>query len=95
MMLRYCHSDDFGLPETSFTVCTFWYILALQSIGEEEEARRLFTQLLAVRTRTGLLSEDVSLDGRNELWGNIPQTYSMVGIIMCALRLSTKWRDVY
>ena len=28
-----------------------------------------------------------------ELWGNIPQTYSMVGLILSALRLSKPWVD--
>ena len=37
--------------------------------------------------RVGLLSEDT--DPRTgELWGNFPQTYSMVGIINAAMRLS-------
>jgi len=29
-----------------------------------------------------------------ELWGNFPQSYSMVGIIISALRLSRYWEDV-
>ena len=29
-----------------------------------------------------------------ELWGNFPQTYSMVGIIVSALRLSRQWEEV-
>jgi hypothetical protein len=28
-----------------------------------------------------------------ELWGNFPQTYSMVGIINGAVRLSARWDD--
>jgi len=27
------------------------------------------------------------------LWGNFPQTYSMVGIITTATRLSRRWED--
>jgi hypothetical protein len=27
------------------------------------------------------------------MWGNYPQTYSMVGIINCAMRLSRSWED--
>jgi hypothetical protein len=27
------------------------------------------------------------------LWGNFPQTYSMVGIINSAMRLSKSWED--
>ena len=41
----------------------------------------------------GLLSEDVAPATR-ELWGNFPQTYSMVGVINGAVRLSRPWDDV-
>ena len=38
-LFRYIAADDFGNPETSFTICTFWYIDALASIGRMGEAR--------------------------------------------------------
>jgi hypothetical protein len=86
-MFRYGEADDFGEPETAFNICTFWYINALAEIGREDEARGLFEEMLRCRTRLGLLSED--LDVRSgELWGNFPQTYSLVGIILGAIRLS-------
>ena len=54
------------------------------------EARALFEQMLSHRTASGLLSEDIGLeDGR--LWGNYPQTYSLVGLINCASLLSRPW----
>ncbi|GAB1594472.1 glycoside hydrolase family 15 protein [Lysobacter claricitrinus] len=89
-MLRYVAPDDFGVPETSFTICTFWYIDALASVGRADEARELFERVLARRNALGLLSEDMSLEG-NELWGNFPQTYSHVGLINAAMRLSRPW----
>ena len=93
-LLRYDEEDDFGLPETAFLVCTQWWILALAQIGEKARARELFQKVLARRNHLGLLSEDVaSEDG--ELWGNFPQTYSMVGLIQCAMRLSISWDDAY
>lgn len=89
---RYALPDDFGEPENAFNVCTFWYVDALAATGRKEEAREIFENLLACRTSLGLLSEDT--DPRtNELWGNFPQTYSMVGIINCAVRLSRSWED--
>jgi GH15 family glucan-1,4-alpha-glucosidase len=91
-MLRYDNEDDFGLPETAFNICTFWLIEALHRSGEDEEARRLFEAMLANRTRSGLLSEDMDFE-TGELWGNFPQTYSLVGIINCAGQLSRSWRD--
>ena len=86
--------DDFGLPESAFIVCSFWYVDALHALGREEEARALFEKLLSCRNRHGLLSED--LDPRTgELWGNFPQTYSMVGLINSALRLSKSWETAF
>jgi GH15 family glucan-1,4-alpha-glucosidase len=91
-MLRYDNEDDFGLPETAFNICTFWLIEALHRSGEDEEARRIFEAMLAHRTKSGLLSEDMDFE-TGELWGNFPQTYSLVGIINCAGQLSRSWRD--
>ncbi|MCJ2186564.1 glycoside hydrolase family 15 protein [Novosphingobium beihaiensis] len=91
-MLRYANEDDFGLPETAFNICTFWLIEALHRSGDDEEARRLFEAMLGHRTKSGLLSEDMDFE-TGELWGNFPQTYSLVGIINCAGQLSRSWRD--
>ena len=49
--------------------------------------------MLACRNHVGLLSEDISPKS-GELWGNFPQTYSMVGIINGAVRLSRPWDDM-
>jgi pentatricopeptide repeat protein len=91
-IFRYAAADDFGMPETAFNVCNFWYIDALAELGRIDEARSLFEHMLKCRNRLGLLSED--LDPRtHESWGNFPQTYSMVGIIHSASRLSRPWED--
>ncbi|HEV7489928.1 MAG TPA: glycoside hydrolase family 15 protein [Rhodanobacteraceae bacterium] len=92
-MFRYVAPDDFGAPETSFAVCTFWYADALAATGRVDEARALFEQLLAVRNPLGLLSEDIE-PGTGELWGNFPQTYSLVGLINTATRLSRSWDSI-
>jgi len=92
-VFRYDAPDDFGAPEVAFTVCTFWFIEALAVIGRADEARRMFEAVLACRNGLGLLSEDVD-PATGELWGNFPQTYSMVGLIKCAMRLSKPWEDV-
>lgn len=91
-LFRYVAPDDFGMPETSFTVCTFWYIDALASIGRIEQARNLFERVLAMRNPLGLLSEDLAFDD-GQAWGNFPQTYSHVGLIIAAMRLSRPWQD--
>ncbi len=92
-MRRYEAPDDFGRPETAFNVCTFWRIDALARIGRTEQAREIFEAMLACRNHVGLLSEDIA-PRTGELWGNFPQTYSMVGIINGAVRLSRPWDDV-
>ena len=92
-MLRYATADDFGEPETAFTVCSFWLIEALAKTGRREEARTLFGRLLDRRTPSGLLSEDADFD-TGELWGNFPQTYSLVGVINAAVLLSKPWSEV-
>ena len=91
---RYSEEDDFGVPENAFVVCTFWYVNALAAIGRKEEARELFEHILSCRNAHGLLSEDIDTRTR-EQWGNFVQTYSMVGIIDSAARLSKRWEDVY
>ena len=93
-LFRYKSADDFGTPETSFTICTFWYIDALAALGRHDEARRLFENVLACRNHVGLLSEDLDPNSR-ELWGNFPQTYSMVGLISSAMRLSRSWEEAF
>jgi GH15 family glucan-1,4-alpha-glucosidase len=93
-VFRYVEADDFGTPHNAFTLCTFWYIDALAQIGRRAEARTLFEHMLARCTSLGLLSEH--LDPKNgELWGNFPQTYSMVGIIHSAMRLSEPWEVAF
>jgi GH15 family glucan-1,4-alpha-glucosidase len=89
---RYHAPDDFGAPENAFNICTFWYIDALAATGRRDEAREIFENMLACRNPLGLLSEDID-PATHELWGNFPQTYSMVGIINSAMRLSTSWED--
>jgi GH15 family glucan-1,4-alpha-glucosidase len=91
-MLRYSAPDDFGAPVTAFNVCTFWLIEALYRTGRKAEARILFEEMLSRRTAAGLLSEDIDPD-TGELWGNYPQTYSLVGIINCAVLLSKPWSE--
>jgi GH15 family glucan-1,4-alpha-glucosidase len=91
-VMRYDEADDFGLPQTAFLLCTFWYIDALALVGRAEEGRALFENTLARRNHVGLLSEDIDPES-GELWGNFPQTYSQVGLILSAMRLSRTWEE--
>ena len=91
-LLRYAAADDFGVPETAFLVVKFWYLDALAAIGRRDQARELYAELLAARNSFGLLSEDLH-PHTGEMWGNIPQTYSMAGLINTAMRLSMSWEE--
>jgi len=93
-LFRYRVADDFGVPRTAFNICTFWYIAALAVMGRRDEARELFENMLARRNHAGLLSEDLD-PGSGALWGNFPQTYSMVGLIQSAMRLSRSWDEAF
>jgi GH15 family glucan-1,4-alpha-glucosidase len=93
LVYRYQHADDFGVPANTFTMCSFWYVNALAAVGRVVEARQIFEQLLLRRNSAGLLSEDID-PVTGEQWGNFPQTYSMVGIITCAIRLSRSWEEM-
>ncbi|NDD92309.1 glycoside hydrolase family 15 protein [bacterium] len=91
---RYRAPDDFGVPTSTFTVCAFWLADALWAIGRKEEARELFSSVLSRANHLGLLSEDFDPDS-GVLWGNFPQTYSHVGLINTAWRISRSWEDAF
>jgi len=93
-VFRYVEADDFGKPDNAFLVCTFWYINALAALGKRDQARALFENVLACRNRHGLLAEHIDPRTR-EQWGNFVQTYSMVGLIGSAIRLSVRWDQAF
>jgi GH15 family glucan-1,4-alpha-glucosidase len=93
-VMRYANEDDFGMPEAAFLTCRFWLIDAWWWLGRREEARDLFVDALGHRNRYGLLAEDIHPQ-TGQLWGNFPQTYSMAGLILTAMRLSRTWEDRY
>jgi GH15 family glucan-1,4-alpha-glucosidase len=83
LMHRYIIADDFGKPTSSFTICTFWLIQALYKIGNTEEAKIIFDNLLACANHLGLLSEDIDF-ATKRLLGNFPQAYSHLALINTA-----------
>ncbi|RII25823.1 MAG: glucoamylase [Geobacter sp.] len=93
-IFRYVEEDDFGAPENAFIVCTYWYIYALVALGRSDEARLLFENLLTRHNRHGLIAEHIDVR-TGEQWGNFVQTYSMVGLINAAIRLSTRWDSAF
>ena len=88
LMYRYKNRDDFGIPSSSFTICTFWMIQALFKIGKKDEAHELFEQLLSYSNHLGLFSEDIDFETKR-LLGNFPQAYSHLALIETAMLFST------
>ena len=86
LMYRYKNDDDFGLPSSSFTVCTFWFINSLNKIGEKDKAKKLFDNLLGFSNHLGLFSEDIDFRSKR-LLGNFPQAYSHLALIDTAIEL--------
>jgi len=87
LMFRYRNQDDFGIPRSSFTVCSFWLIKSLFKTGRTKEAETLFRRVLRYRNHVGLLSEDIDFDSKR-LLGNFPQGYSHLALIDAAITLS-------
>lgn len=87
LMYRYINQDDFGVPTSSFTVCTFWMINSLHAIGDKAKANKMFDQLLSYSNHLGLFSEDIDFKSKR-LLGNFPQAYSHLALIETAINLS-------
>lgn len=87
LMYRYKNKDDFGLPSSSFTICTFWLVNSLNAIGKRAEARKMFDQLLSYSNHVGLFSEDIDFKTKR-LLGNFPQAYSHLALIETAINIS-------
>ncbi len=91
LMYRYRNQDDFGEPQSAFTVCSFWMVKALASVNRLDEAHSLFNSLVEAANGHGLYGEDLDFKTRRHL-GNFPQAYSHLALIDCALELS-KWEE--
>jgi GH15 family glucan-1,4-alpha-glucosidase len=89
LFYRYRHADDFGTPETTFLICSFWYVEALAVVGRVDDAIREFEKLIGYTNHLGLLSEDVDAKTGSQ-WGNFPQAYSHVGLMNAAYRIAKK-----
>jgi GH15 family glucan-1,4-alpha-glucosidase len=91
LLFRYKHADDFGRPENAFTICAFWYVNALAAAGRSRSARAILAAARTPQPPRPPVGRHFPVSG--EMWG-IPQTYSMVGVIGSALRLSRSWEEL-
>jgi len=87
LMYRYKNEDDFGEPQSAFTICSFWLINSLYKTGYKEEARERFKSLLSYSNHLGLFSEDLDFKTKRML-GNFPQAYSHLAMIESAITIS-------
>ena len=94
LMFRYRHRDDFGEPTSSFTICTFWLIKALYKIGEQDEAEKMFNEVLKYSNHLGLYSENMDFKTKR-LLGNFPHGSTHLALIEAAIVLSRgdRWDD--
>ena len=86
-LFRYIAPDDFGHPETSFTICSFWYIDVLAMQGRVDEAKAMFERLIGLANGVGLLAEEYDPIAKRML-GNFPQAFSHVAMINSAFTLA-------
>ena len=91
-LMRYASTDDFGVPKSAFTVCTFWLAHAFARLGDRQSAEQVFEAGLTAANHLQLYSEHFDPDRRIQL-GNFPQAYSHVGQILAAFAVSPSWED--
>ena len=80
---------DDGLPagEGVFLACSFWLVSVLKMMGRDEDARKLFDRLLALRNDVGLLAEEYDPRTQRHL-GNFPQALSHIALINAAFEFT-------
>jgi GH15 family glucan-1,4-alpha-glucosidase len=89
-VLRYdTHAAIDGLPpgEGVFLPCSFWLADNWALFGRQDDARRLFERLLALRNDVGLLAEEYD-PVTHRMLGNFPQAFTHVSLVDTALNLS-------
>ncbi|MEH1058349.1 glycoside hydrolase family 15 protein [Micromonospora sp. CPCC 206171] len=76
-----------GLPgqESTFTMCSFWYVRALAESGRLDDATLTLEKMLTYSSPLGLYSEEIAPTG--EQTGNFPQAFSHLSLIDTAVNL--------
>src|SRR6266536_2468789 len=79
--------DGLSGTEAQFLACSFWLVDALAANGREDEARKLFERLLALRNDVGLYAEEYDVARKRQV-GNFPQAFTHLALINAARVLS-------
>ncbi|MGW9197064.1 glycoside hydrolase family 15 protein [Micromonospora chersina] len=77
--------DGLAGRESTFTMCTFWYVEALAASGRLDDAQLTFEKMLTYSSQLGLYSEEITPAG--EQAGNFPQAFSHLSLISTAANL--------
>nr|WP_096305214.1 glycoside hydrolase family 15 protein [Jatrophihabitans sp. GAS493] len=72
--------DGFSGEEGSFTICSFWLVSALSTIGERRRARDLCKKLLSFAGPLELYAEEIDPHSGEQL-GNFPQAFTHLALI--------------
>lgn len=83
--------DGIEGSESSFTICSFWYVECLARYGRQDEAKLAFEKLLGYANHLGLFSEEISLRGRQ--LGNFPQAFSHLSLISAAFQIGKREKE--
>ena len=86
MLYRYRGDDGLEGDEGSFLLCTFWLAEALAVTGRTEQAEQVLRRAAGHANDLGLLAEQTSPSG--ELFGNFPQAFSHLGLVLAAQALA-------
>ncbi|MFI7284600.1 glycoside hydrolase family 15 protein [Micromonospora chersina] len=78
-------ADGLAGGESTFTMCTFWYVEALAASGRLDDAQLTFEKMLTYSSQLGLYSEEITPAG--EQAGNFPQAFSHLSLISTAANL--------
>jgi GH15 family glucan-1,4-alpha-glucosidase len=87
LLYRYRSDDGLTGDEGPFLLCTFWLAEALAVLGEVDRARRTLELAAAFASPLGLFAEQVAPD-TDELLGNYPQAFSLLGLVNAAWALA-------
>jgi GH15 family glucan-1,4-alpha-glucosidase len=78
--------DGFHGEEGTFTICSFWLVSALCTIGEIAQARKLCAKLLSLAGPLELYAEEIDVHSGQHL-GNFPQAFTHLALINAVLHV--------
>ena len=83
--------DGLAGDEHPFVLCGFWLVIAYAQAGRVDDATALMERLVALRNDVGLLAEEVD-PSTGHHWGNFPQAFSHLGLVLAATEIARAQR---